>query len=1294
MKKRVCGLLLCAVMLIGLLPAGVIPVAAAPEVGEVTNITTHFDIQNNLRVTFDGVSTAVRYVVTEGASYEYHDIHVNDESQNAGTISDIIANGEFFRYGTGGAKYPSGKVRVQAFNMYGEKIAEGYSDSFKCPYDGFIDSPDNRSYYLSPTGVFYFDPVEGAAFYTIICQYYGTHMKTQSASTRNYMDISSFAREGDNYTFTVYTFPVNDKLLPSTHTEKIKYSAETLLKGEVRVNADKSVTYGHYLQYLHAHTDVALSQQWQRYDPAVENYDEAWVDITEAEKANYPANQLRVTVSAQGHSGTVTSSDHLYNSPEEAYVATDYDGLRAVFNRRHDAGTTTYIKLGEDISASGWGLMANVGDVDLDLNGYTLSYDGTNKYLIASDYETNRDSVVTIRDSRRQEPGSSKWIDGKVVFNHNQQRYHNGGSHPYESGDYLEYCGLTTTVLTGNITVYGGTFINESHKSYNAAPRKESGQLQERVYGYQTGYGNGDGLKLYAGSFEAQRPIELQWNTEGKEFGIYGGTVRVTSDQPAVFVRPPFGYDEGSLPVLRGCRIVNASGNAQSVAIRFLPGDSSTSAEAYEAFGQCFLSATASYIDGVKQSSPFNGTVYTAGPILGPVFSDTFVLKTETELKSLEFQITEPEVGAMPDNTVTGAESDLYDVALTWQYERTPDTFRDMDPDSPFRTGLYYRAKLEIKPKDGVTITDIKGTATIGSKVPDRSGFTFYANYYLKDTYFDIYIGGTRIGRKNKGDVLGDGGSVQFYEAGEYPDAFFSKSRVLVFNNFQMIKNDFSHYENEYYGNGVAHILIEDDIAVIVHGENSIGGYYSTVNGICVGNSHYVDFYGDGSFTVDETWCDKDAMLGFGTSVSFHDSVQFTLRGRYGVRLEFDHGDTADLGLWDNAKVTCWAHQTEDDRDYPAFRVGGTVSIGGNAELICEQQDNEDAMDTWGDNFPTEYYDVKILKKGEFANSQTNPVTPYEPPVGFNMTGGVGEGECRYVSIKGKTVYATGISISPSSFTLTPDNNSRRVTATLLPSYAPAFYDDLTWESSDETVVQVSKDGNRFATLSGLKNGTATITATAPGGASGTCEVTVSGFSEVITEISSVEVTVNEPVAGDVPSYVAAVPKGAAYKIDDFNNEYFKHGVSWNYGDETSSDAIRNDDLSAFRAGETYSVIVTLVPKDPTATIFADQNHFIATVNGAQASPYPNVSRVFVIYTFTLPQDGGFLLGDVDGDGDVDAADALMALQAATGKITLTVGQTQAADVDGSGDVTAADALAILQFATGKITVFPAQQAE
>lgn len=74
-------------------------------------------------------------------------------------------------------------------------------------------------------------------------------------------------------------------------------------------------------------------------------------------------------------------------------------------------------------------------------------------------------------------------------------------------------------------------------------------------------------------------------------------------------------------------------------------------------------------------------------------------------------------------------------------------------------------------------------------------------------------------------------------------------------------------------------------------------------------------------------------------------------------------------------------------------------------------------------------------------------------------------------------------------------------------------------------------------------------------------------------------------------------------------------------------------------------------------------------------------------FAVTLDQPA-YTLGDIDGKDGVTAADALMALQAATKKINLTGNELLAADVDSDGEVTASDALLILQFATRKITQF------
>ncbi|MGI6263895.1 MAG: dockerin type I repeat-containing protein [Acutalibacteraceae bacterium] len=73
--------------------------------------------------------------------------------------------------------------------------------------------------------------------------------------------------------------------------------------------------------------------------------------------------------------------------------------------------------------------------------------------------------------------------------------------------------------------------------------------------------------------------------------------------------------------------------------------------------------------------------------------------------------------------------------------------------------------------------------------------------------------------------------------------------------------------------------------------------------------------------------------------------------------------------------------------------------------------------------------------------------------------------------------------------------------------------------------------------------------------------------------------------------------------------------------------------------------------------------------------------------TCTITVLGEYRPGDVNMDGDITAADALLALQAATEKVLLSDQQRRYADVDDDGSVTAADALMILQISTGKINL-------
>lgn len=98
------------------------------------------------------------------------------------------------------------------------------------------------------------------------------------------------------------------------------------------------------------------------------------------------------------------------------------------------------------------------------------------------------------------------------------------------------------------------------------------------------------------------------------------------------------------------------------------------------------------------------------------------------------------------------------------------------------------------------------------------------------------------------------------------------------------------------------------------------------------------------------------------------------------------------------------------------------------------------------------------------------------------------------------------------------------------------------------------------------------------------------------------------------------------------------------------------------------------------------------TVNagpGTLASPNLTLSNaVFDDNTVTNFINGNFtlsLLGDVNGDGKVTLADAVLTAQAAVGITSLTPVQQTAAEVDGTGKVDIYDAALIAQYVAGVI---------
>ena len=74
-------------------------------------------------------------------------------------------------------------------------------------------------------------------------------------------------------------------------------------------------------------------------------------------------------------------------------------------------------------------------------------------------------------------------------------------------------------------------------------------------------------------------------------------------------------------------------------------------------------------------------------------------------------------------------------------------------------------------------------------------------------------------------------------------------------------------------------------------------------------------------------------------------------------------------------------------------------------------------------------------------------------------------------------------------------------------------------------------------------------------------------------------------------------------------------------------------------------------------------------------------------FTVTVQENTG-LLGDVNGDGNINSTDAMLILQHSVKIISLTPEQQLRADVTRDGNVNSTDAMRVLQYAVKIITSF------
>jgi uncharacterized protein YjdB len=234
-----------------------------------------------------------------------------------------------------------------------------------------------------------------------------------------------------------------------------------------------------------------------------------------------------------------------------------------------------------------------------------------------------------------------------------------------------------------------------------------------------------------------------------------------------------------------------------------------------------------------------------------------------------------------------------------------------------------------------------------------------------------------------------------------------------------------------------------------------------------------------------------------------------------------------------------------------------------------------------------------------------------------------------------EAVTVKSVRLDQTSLTLYLGEGSAQLTATVLP--ADATNGKVTWTSYNTQAATVDQNG----LVTPVGQGVATITASA-GGYKASCTVTVQPQRVRVTGISFSETDHDLPLHSTVTLLPTVAPGNATVKT-----------LTWVSDDPTVATVSRTGIVTGVSVGSTTV----------TAT----------TVDGGYSAQ------------ITIHVTASAQLGDINMDGYIDSADAMMALKVAVGKITLTAEQAKAADVNHDGYVDAADAVKILRYDAGLI---------
>lgn len=223
----------------------------------------------------------------------------------------------------------------------------------------------------------------------------------------------------------------------------------------------------------------------------------------------------------------------------------------------------------------------------------------------------------------------------------------------------------------------------------------------------------------------------------------------------------------------------------------------------------------------------------------------------------------------------------------------------------------------------------------------------------------------------------------------------------------------------------------------------------------------------------------------------------------------------------------------------------------------------------------------------------------------------------------------SSIKLNKYSLTLYMNEEGEQLTATVQPA---SFAKSIVWNSSDTKVASVSDSG----LVTAVGPGTCIISATA-GDRHVSATVSVLAARVRVTGVSFGETKHEIPMGGTATLTATITPADATVKT-----------LIWTSSDEGVATVSRTGIVTALSVGET------------TIRATSVDGNFYAEI--------------------TVTVTAKAQLGDVNGDGYIDSADAMLCLRSAVGLKKLTEEQKSAADVNKDGFVDAGDAIKILRY--------------